>query len=427
MTTLAPTLQAFFTDRLSASARPARTPSPPTATRCRLLLPFAQRPTGKQPASSIIADLDATAHRCLPGPPRNRARQQRRTRNARLARSTRCSATPPCAPRARRGDRTCPRHPTQTLRPRPRHLPHRAPSSMRSSPAPTDAPGTGSRDHALILLAAQTGLRISELTDLICGDIHLDGGPHVSCLGKGRKQRITPLSSTPRPCCAPGSPSTPASPPTRCSPTRQGGRLSRDAIERPLAKHTTAATTNMPITQTKKITAHTMRHTAAMRLLSAGVDTTRHGSLARPRKRRNHPDLPPRRPRPQRTSPHPHHPTAHQTRPLPAPRHRPGLPRNPLIMPTPPPPTAAEVTQFVVAGCGCRGPGAGEEHGDGVAVAAAVPVPVRGGRGRLDGAVPAVAGCRDAGLPKALPAGQVAALLASCDRGRPAGGGTSRS
>jgi integrase/recombinase XerD len=83
--------------------------------------------------------------------------------------------------------------------------------------------------------------------------------------------------------------------------------------------------------------------------------------------------------------------------------------------------TAAEVTQFVVAGCGCRGPGAAKNMVTALRsllrylyLSGAVAV-------RLDGAVPAVAGCRDAGLPKALPAGQVAALLASCDRGRPAG------
>ena len=57
-------------------------------------------------------------------------------------------------------------------------------------------------------------------------------------------------------------------------PARDGGRLSRDAVERRLAKHTAAATKNCPSLKTKNITAHTMRHTAAMRLLHAGVDTS---------------------------------------------------------------------------------------------------------------------------------------------------------
>ena len=61
--------------------------------------------------------------------------------------------------------------------------------------APDKATWTGRRDHAMLALAAQTGLRISELTGLTCGDAHLGTGPHVSCHGKGRKQRITPLTT----------------------------------------------------------------------------------------------------------------------------------------------------------------------------------------------------------------------------------------
>jgi len=62
--------------------------------------------------------------------------------------------------------------------------------------APDRATWAGRRDHALILLAAQTGLRISELTGLTTGDAHLGTGAHVSCHGKGRKDRITPLTTT---------------------------------------------------------------------------------------------------------------------------------------------------------------------------------------------------------------------------------------
>src|SRR5262249_44272138 len=61
--------------------------------------------------------------------------------------------------------------------------------------SPDRSTWTGRRDHALLLLAVQTGLRASELTGLLCGDIHLGNGPHVSCRGKGRKDRITPLNA----------------------------------------------------------------------------------------------------------------------------------------------------------------------------------------------------------------------------------------
>ena len=61
--------------------------------------------------------------------------------------------------------------------------------------APDRGTWTGRRDRAMLMLAAQTGLRASELTGLTCGDVRLGRGPHVDCIGKGRKQRITPLTS----------------------------------------------------------------------------------------------------------------------------------------------------------------------------------------------------------------------------------------
>jgi integrase/recombinase XerD len=49
----------------------------------------------------------------------------------------------------------------------------------------------GRRNHALLLLAVQTGLRVSELTRLRCGDVELGSGPHVRTVGKGRKEPFT--------------------------------------------------------------------------------------------------------------------------------------------------------------------------------------------------------------------------------------------
>ena len=126
----------------------------------------------------------------------------------------------------------------------------------------------------MILLAAQTGLRISELPGSPCGDVHLGTGAHVSCPGKGRKQRITPLTTEPPPCCAPGSTERGGQPDQALFPARSGGPLSRDAVERRLARHTAAAAAHCPSLKAKTITAHTLRHTAAMRLLHAGTDTS---------------------------------------------------------------------------------------------------------------------------------------------------------
>ena len=121
----------------------------------------------------------------------------------------------------------------------------------------------------------QTGLRVSELTALTRADIHLGVGAHVACRGKGRKDRITPLTPAPSPCFAAGSTERNAGEHTDpLFPTRRGTPLSRDAIEHRLAHYAAKAATKCPSLQGKNITAHVLRHTAAMRLLHAGVDTT---------------------------------------------------------------------------------------------------------------------------------------------------------
>jgi integrase len=140
--------------------------------------------------------------------------------------------------------------------------------------APDQETWHGRRDHALLLLAVQTGLRVSELTDLASQDAHLGTGPHVRCHGKGRKDRATPLTSQTvkvlRTWLAECNP-TPGDP---LFPTRAGGRLSRDAIERLVAKHTATAEAACPSIKEKNVTPHTLRHTAAMSLLRGGVDTS---------------------------------------------------------------------------------------------------------------------------------------------------------
>lgn len=126
----------------------------------------------------------------------------------------------------------------------------------------------------MLLLGAQTGLRVFELIDLACGDAHLGVGAHVSCLGKGRKQRITPLTKQTVAVLRAWLAERGGHPDEPLFPTRTGRALSRDAIERRLAEHATNATAACPSLAAKKITPHVLRHTAAMRLLHAGVDTS---------------------------------------------------------------------------------------------------------------------------------------------------------
>ena len=139
--------------------------------------------------------------------------------------------------------------------------------------APDRATWTGRRDTTLFGLAVQTGLRASELIGLNCADVHIGAGAHVSCTGKGRKQRITPLTSGTvalmRAWLAEGS-GQPADP---LFPTRTGRTLSRDALERRLAGYVVDATARCPSLARKRVSMHVLRHSAAMRLLRAGIDT----------------------------------------------------------------------------------------------------------------------------------------------------------
>ena len=117
------------------------------------------------------------------------------------------------------------------------------------------------------------GLRISELTGLTINDIHLGAGAHVSCLGKGRKQRITPFTAETVTTLRAWLAEHDRPPGTPLFPGRTGQRLSRDAVEHRIAKHTETAASGCSSLATKRVTAHVLRHTTAMQLLHAGVDT----------------------------------------------------------------------------------------------------------------------------------------------------------
>lgn len=274
MTALAPTLQAFFTDRLARQRHASSQTVAAYRDAWRLLLAFAAERTGKQPRKLDIADLDAP----LIGDFLDHLERDRgntpRTRNARLAaiRSmfsyaalrhpehaesiARVLAIP-----AKKFDRALVTWLTE-------------PEAGALLAAPDRGTWAGRRDHAMLALAAQTGLRISELTGLNRGNVHLGTGPHVSCYGKGRKQRITPLTTVTVAVLRSWLTERHGEPGQPLFPNRTGGRLSRDAVEKRLAQHVTTATGDCPSLKEKNVTAHTLRHTAAMRLLHAGVDTS---------------------------------------------------------------------------------------------------------------------------------------------------------
>lgn len=139
--------------------------------------------------------------------------------------------------------------------------------------APDQTTKAGRRDHALIQLAVTAGLRVSELTALSPTDLHLGAAAHIACHGKGRKRRITPLDRQTADILRSYVATLPAGSEV-LFPTRDGTRMSRDAVAARLTLHATTAGSRCPTLTIKKITPHVLRHSAAMRLLAAGIDTT---------------------------------------------------------------------------------------------------------------------------------------------------------
>jgi len=140
--------------------------------------------------------------------------------------------------------------------------------------APNMATWTGRRDYTLLLVAIQTGLRVSELIGLRCEDAVLGSTAHVRCHGKGRKDRNTPLRKDAAGQLRVWLGEQQGSPNATLFPSIRGGPLSRDAVERLVAKHSQAAAVKCPSLKAKTVTAHVLRHTAAMELLHNGVDRT---------------------------------------------------------------------------------------------------------------------------------------------------------
>jgi site-specific recombinase XerD len=133
---------------------------------------------------------------------------------------------------------------------------------------------SGRRDHALLLLAVQTGARLSELVSLKRSDVKLGVGAHIHVIGKGRKERCTPLTKQTAAVLKSW-----LREPTRGAgemlfPNARGGRLSADGMQYIVTKHAVIAERTCPSLNNKRVTPHLLRHTAAMELLEAGVDTS---------------------------------------------------------------------------------------------------------------------------------------------------------
>ena len=332
MSSLAPLLQAFFTERLIGQ----RDASPHTIASYRdalcLLLRFAQQRLGKAPHQLDIDDIDAS----LIGAFLNHLETDRgvsvRTRNARLTAirwlfGFAAYRHPEHAATIQRVLAIPPKRVSRTV------VTYLSDIEMQALlDAPDRATGIGCRDHTLLLLALETGLRVSELTSLTCGAIHLGTGAHVRCHGKGRKDRITPLRRHPG---------------TGADLARRAGRRPRRSAVHGTewkgvepgcgAPHRGSSrdhrSPGLPITGGQgRFAPHPatqLRHEPAPERGRRRNDR----SVARSRRHPNHLRcLHARGPRPEGEGPGSHRPTRHPRRPLPRGRPAPGLPRSPVNM-----------------------------------------------------------------------------------------------
>ncbi|WP_327586947.1 site-specific integrase [Nonomuraea sp. NBC_00507] len=274
MTALAPTLQAFFTERLALQRQASGYTIAAYRDAIKMLIVFSAGQAGKTPSRLDITDLDAPVIGAFLNHLENDRGNSVRTRNARLAAihslfQYAALRHPEHAADIQRVLTISPKRYNKALI---TFLTEEEITALLA--APDLATWTGRRDQALLMLACQTGLRATELTSLTISDVHLGAGAPVSYLGKGRKQRITPLTPATVTVLRAWLAERGGQPADPLFITRRGTPLSRDALERRIAKYTATAAESCPALREKKVSPHVLRHSAAMRLLNAGVDTS---------------------------------------------------------------------------------------------------------------------------------------------------------
>ena len=272
MSLIAPTVESFFVERLMTQ----RNSSPRTIAAyrdaLRLLLRFASEQTGKQPCRLEFADLDAS----LIGAFLNHLEHQRgnsiTTRNARLAaihslyRYSALRHPEDMATIARVIEIPAKRHKRTTIS----YLDQKEIKALLRAPDRTA--WLGRRDHALLLTAIQTGLRVSELASARVADVSLGTGAHCRVIAKGRKERCATLTAETVAVLRTWLAERQGQPDQPLFPSRRGGQLTPKPIAYLLDKHVTAAARRCRTLQTKRVTPHTLRHTNAMLLRARGID-----------------------------------------------------------------------------------------------------------------------------------------------------------
>ena len=272
--TLPAILQRFFTERLMTQRRVSAHTMASYRDTFRLLLRFAQSHRSKRPSELDLVDLDAALISAFLTSLEERRHCTARTRNARLTaiRSFFHYAAFQEPELSAHIQRVLAIPYKRQARPVIDFLSHSEIEALLA--VPDRSTWVGRRDHALLALALQTGLRLSELTSLGRTAITFGRGAHVRCQGKGRKERCTPL--------------------TRCTaallkawlkessmqgteilfPNRYGARLSSDSVQYLVKKYALAAAIECPSLKAKRVSPHVLRHSVAMELLAADVDSS---------------------------------------------------------------------------------------------------------------------------------------------------------
>jgi site-specific recombinase XerD len=274
MTLIAATLQSFFTDRLTQQRQASPRTIAAYRDTLRLLLGFVHQQTGKLPSQLDWDDLHAAMISAFLNHLESERHNSIRTRNVRLTaiRSLFSYAAL--------------RHPEhasviqRVLAIPPKRFDKRIITFLTATEvdallaAPDQSRWEGRRDRAMMLLAVQTGLRVSELTGLNCGDMTLTPSASIRCQGKGRKQRAVPLNASTAALLRSWLRERNGSRTDPLFPTRTGRRLSRDAVALRIATHAATAAKRCPSLAGKKVHPHVLRHSCAMSLLRAGIDTS---------------------------------------------------------------------------------------------------------------------------------------------------------
>jgi site-specific recombinase XerD len=271
-TTLPALLQHFFTDRLCAQMQASSHTIAGYRDTFRLLLRFASQQLGKAPTDMQVEDLNAE----LIGEFLTHVETARH--NCARSRNTRLAAIRSFFRFVSMLEPAYGLHSQRILAmPSKRHV-QRAVEFLEESEieavlaAPDQSTWLGRRDYTILLVALQTGLRVSELANLRCSDVVLGTGAHIRCEGKGRKQRCTPLRRQTVKALTEWLKERNGSVADPLFLTIRGEKLSRDAFEHVVRKYTGTAAKNRPSLRGKRVSPHVLRHSTAMELLQNGVD-----------------------------------------------------------------------------------------------------------------------------------------------------------